>query len=98
MQFKQEYMNALPPIDEQYELFVRAWTAYHEAAHRVDGHLPPGHPDQAKLGHLAVRAGHEAMARHVPREVILDIIRRDDAVSYAKWQQAKLEALRRLRL
>lgn len=88
----------LLPKDDTYELFVKAWMAYHEAAHKIDGHLPPRHPDQAKLGNYAVRAGKEAMEKCVPHDVIQEIIRSNDYVNYHKWQSAKLEALRRLGL
>ena len=97
MSFQQQYMNEIP-VDDEYELFVRAWTAYHETAHRIDGHIPPGHPDQGRLGHLAVRAGKEAMAKHIHPSVIQDAMRNNDWRTYHKWQHAKLEALRRLKL
>lgn len=93
--YKREYLGHFV-TDDEFELFVRAWMAYHEAANRIDGHLKPGDPDQGKLGHLAVSAGHEAMAKHIDPRVIRHAIQVNDYVTYHKWQSAKLEALRRL--
>jgi len=93
--FKRQYLGSLL-VDDRYELFVRAWMAYHTAAHEVDGHLPPGHPDQARIGHYAVKAGWEAMEKHLHLQEIQEMIRKNDWIGYNKWQSAKLEALRRL--
>lgn len=96
-QFEQQYLGEFA-VDEEYELFVKAWMAYHEAAHYIDGHLPPGHPDQSRIGHIAVRAGKDAMNRYVHESVIMDVMKKNDWKTWTKWQNAKLEALRRLNL
>jgi hypothetical protein len=93
-EFRKQYMQEM--VDEKFDLFVRAWMAYHEAAHAVDGHLPPGHPSQRELGHYAVRAGKEAMAKHIHQSVIQTAIAKNDWVTHNIWNAAKLEALRRL--
>ena len=80
-------------IDQEYELYVLAWTAYHRAANKVDGHLPPDDPDQGKLGRYAVSAGYNAMDKYIPwchRPNLICKDPRDE--SYAKWHRAKLEA------
>jgi len=78
-----------------YELFVKAWMAYHNAANSVDGHLPPGHLNY-KINRMAVQAGREAMNQYVHQDVIQDVIRKNDWKTWTKWQNAKREALRRL--
>jgi len=92
--FEQEFL-CQRVVDEEYESFVMAWTAYHKAANEVDGHLPMGDPDQRKLGPIAVRAGYEAMNKVMPL-----LAKPDDPKSelYKKWHSAKMEALRRLGL
>lgn len=84
------------PVDEEYEIFVHAWMAYHRAANAVDWHVPPGHPDQAKLGRLAVQAGHAAMSRVTDWRPHWAKGPNDPIVK--KWHRAKLDACRRLGL
>lgn len=84
--------------DHEYEEFVRGWMAYHVAADEVDGHLPPGHPDQYKLTKYAVRAGWEAMNRVLgfagSNPFMGGLMKNVERAT--KWQNAKLESLRRL--
>lgn len=84
-------------VDAEYERYVKAWTAYYDAADAIDGHIPPGHPSQARLGKEAVEAGKAAMAIYVPHEHIWAAIKGNDIVTHNKWQQAKSEAQRRRR-
>lgn len=51
------------PEDEEFEIYLRAWLAYHAAADKVDGHLEYGLPQ-------AVVAGRAAMARVFPGRVM----------------------------
>lgn len=74
-----------PSVDGEHELYVRAWTAYFEAANQKDDNRS------------AVTAGRLAMAKYVPPEVIDNIIKTNDHVSYARWNSAKNEALRRIK-
>lgn len=91
--FRKQYLNIVHDYTE-YDLFVKAWMAYHEAANLVDGHLPPGHRDQAKLGHLAVQAGLEAMKNIVGFASVNPF--KKDSNEYKTWQSAKFAALRRI--
>lgn len=95
MKFRQETLGEFK-VDEEFEFFVKAWTAYHEAADRVDGGFPFAYPFRSKFTHLAVKAGREAMAQIIHRDEVSRIMRRTDPVRYKKWQSAKLEALRRM--
>lgn len=94
-QFEQQTLGTFQ-VDHEYELFVKAWMAYHRAANEVDGHLPPGHPEQRVLGRLAVNAGSEAMRNFLSSEQVTRI--RNDVISYKRWNEAKMESLRRLGL
>lgn len=79
--FERQYQCQFPKEDS---IYLRAWTAYHEAADRVDGHL---HPRDRSLA-----AGMAAMGR-VLSDAGTPKPRSDDK----DWQAAKREAVRRLR-
>lgn len=90
----QQLMNCFP-VDEEFEHYVRAWMAYHEAAEKVDGAFGPCPP--AKFRTMAVRAGWEAMSKVFPLDARPSlVVNNPSCETYAKWNHAKLEALRRL--
>ena len=94
-----QYLYGSFQIDEEYEHYVLAWMAYHRATNAIDGQFIPGSPDQRRVGHLAVRAGLEAMGMVFPLDARPSLVANDPSIeSYTKWNSAKLEALRRLGL
>lgn len=85
--FEQQYQQIFN-IDPLYEAYLQAWIAYHKAADTIDGHLPPGHSNQVRLGRLAVTEGTKAMHKIIPYANLSGFNMGDD------WHRAKLEALR----
>lgn len=71
--------------DDEFEWYVLAWTEYHIAADRIDGHLPMG---DSRLAGLATKAGFQAMDRFLQTKF--------QRPGGEKWKLANREALRRL--
>jgi hypothetical protein len=78
--------------DPLHELWVRAWTAYYQAADRIDGHIVyPRTNDDYKTCKRAIIAGNYAMSEVFDDKHAL-LAEKHGKIS----QNAKKEALRRL--
>lgn len=99
MEYKRQYLTEWA-IDHQLEDFVKAWAIYHQTAEEIDG--PHFYPNQRRIPahakNLAVRLGAAAMNRFMKDAGITRPNAIDDPEGWKKWQEAKLEALRRLGL
>lgn len=91
-EFIDELLGKYNP-DPDFELWVRAWMAYHQATDRVDGHIiQPRSKEEYELRRRAIRAGEYAMS-----EVFDDQHYKMDERRGNISLKAKLEALRRLK-
>lgn len=90
-QFRREYLNEYVR-DIQFERYVEAWTAYYEAADKIDGHIinPTTHKEFQTLRD-AVAAGQMAS-----QNVLLKHSIPTASIDKEKWRGARHEALRRL--
>jgi len=89
--FMQEYLGKFP-IDSEYERYIDCWTAYYEAADRIDGHIK--YPTNKEEHNLVIKAGSAGMCA-------LNYMKKEMHIHYGnidrkKWTKAKLESLRRL--
>lgn len=89
--FKQFYHGQWKS-DPLFELYVEAWTAYHIAADKVDGHLPPWDRSMVRW---AIQAGNNAMER-VFRNAHTQVPSGFDKEGRKLFSRANMEALRRL--
>lgn len=90
-EFEMQYLSKWH-VDEEYELYLQAWQAYHKAANIVDGRLRNCFENLA-LTHMAVRAGTTALNDYLAEHhCIRPTYKEKD--SWKKWQAAKLEAAR----
>lgn len=89
--------NQLLKVNSLWDLFVAAWSAYHEAADDIDGHIRSPHTrEEHRLCNKAALAGARAQKR-VLEEAHYDSVQLlHDATANQIWHQAKLEALRKL--
>jgi len=89
-QFKQHYLGEYV-IDQEFEVYVSCWMAYHRAADAIDGHIL-GSPRTSEVAALVNKASlvGSLMMHRAKLDNGLTIINKN------KWQQAKMEALRRL--
>ncbi len=96
MDFKKEYQQEFA-IDHEYELYVQAWEVYHKTADQIDGHIKyPITKDEYNLTRVAGKSAIKAQEDFMYMMGILKPCPKSSPESWKKWQQAKLEALRRL--
>lgn len=92
--FRREYLQECA-IDHEYEMYLTAWTVYHQTADQIDGHIKnPRNVAELTLVRMAAKAATKAQEEYMYMQTGLPCIGSDIKKS-RKWHDAKLEAIRR---